>query len=295
MAAMTPVTWGRYGADDERGAANLLSPACVQRALSCVATGRVYSLALPLTDGGGPLATHRAPMRHYMTRAGSDYAAGLPERGAFGFADDVITVATHGTTHLDALAHVWQEGLMYNGFPATEVTSIGARRCGIDKTGPIVTRALIVDLVPEGRPWLEPGEAVGVDRLVDLVGSLGVAPEPGDALLLRTGWIEHWRSGTLPDVGSWPGLHPDCGAWIAEREFVLVGADNMAVEVGPSPLPGEAAPMHVELIRGHGIYLMELVDLAELVASGSGTGLLAVNPLRIERGAGSPVAPLVVV
>jgi kynurenine formamidase len=136
---------------------------------------------------------------------------------------------------------------------------------------------------------------VGVDELVRLVEALPATPEPGDALLLRTGWIEHWRSGTLPDVGSWPGLHPDCGAWIAEQDLVLVGADNMAVDVSPGPLPGQAVPLHIELIRDRGIYFMELVDLAELVASGAGTGLLVVNPLPIERGAGSPVAPVVVV
>lgn len=286
---------GRWGPDDERGAVNLLDATCVQRGLSSVTSCRVFSLGLPLHPGGGPIAQHRQPMAHYMTRDGGDYAAGLPERGAFGFADDVITIATQGTTHLDALAHVWQDGRMYNGFPSSEVTSIGARRCGIEKVGPIVTRAIIIDAVPEGEPWLEPGAAFGADELEAALAGLEVVPAPGDALLVRTGWIEWWRQAEDRDVDTWPGLHPDCSDWIVEHDFVLVGADNMAVEVGPSPVPGESVPLHISLIRDHGIYLMELLDLEALAATGRATGLLVVNPLAIERGAGSPVAPVVVI
>ena len=44
----------------------------------------------PLSADGGPLAAMRQPMQHFMARDGGDYAAGLPERGGFGYADDSI-------------------------------------------------------------------------------------------------------------------------------------------------------------------------------------------------------------
>ena len=107
--------WSRWGPDDERGALNLIGPDAVRRGMSAVRSGDVVSLALPMIAGQGPIASMRAPMQHFMLRDGGDYAAGRPERGGMGWADDSILVACHGTTHLDALAHVWQDGQLVAG------------------------------------------------------------------------------------------------------------------------------------------------------------------------------------
>src|ERR1700733_10054203 len=133
--------WGRWGSEDQRGSLNLVDEAAVQRGLAAAQQGRPISLGLPMRTGQGPVAGLRAPMQHFMSRDGGDYAAGLPERPGYGFADDSIIVACHGTSHIDALAHVWRDGLMWNGYPASSVTSRGAARCGIETAGPIVTRA----------------------------------------------------------------------------------------------------------------------------------------------------------
>lgn len=69
------------------------------------------SLALPIGAGAAPRATFRADSHHLMLRDGGDYAAGLKERPGYGYADDMLIIACHGTTHLDALSHVWQNGL----------------------------------------------------------------------------------------------------------------------------------------------------------------------------------------
>jgi kynurenine formamidase len=281
--------WGRWGADDERGALNLITPATIRRAASCVTSGEQFSLAVPLQAGRGPIFAGRQPMQHFMTRHGGDYAAGLPERG-FGFADDYVLLATHGTTHLDALAHVWKDGLMWNGYPATVVTSIGAARCGIDKTGPITTRAILVDLDQGDGP----GERrIGVDELRDAVAATGVQPEEGDALLVRTGWLRRWRAGTATER-QWSGLDVGCAQWIDQQGFALVGADNIGVEFGPSPDPQDAAPLHVQLIRNCGIYLLELLDLEPVIATGRSEFMLVVAPMPIVGGVGSPVNPVAV-
>ncbi len=200
--------WSRWGPDDERGALNLTGPDAVRRGMAAVRTGESVTLGLPMITGKGPLAAMRQPMQHFMARDGGDYAAGLPERGGFGFADDSILVACHGTTHLDALAHVWRDGQMWNGFPASSVTSRGAARCGIENAGPVVTRGLFLDFAGSG-PGLAPGEAISAARLAEAVTAAGLAPEPGDALLLRTGWLapvagRRGRRGQLPRTG--PGL-----------------------------------------------------------------------------------------
>ena len=262
------------------------------RGIASVRSGRVVTLAIEIEGGSrGPATPNRAPVQHFMVRDGGDYAAGLEERGGFGFADDVILLPTHGTTHIDALCHVWQHGKMYNGFDASEVTSRGAMRCGIDKLQPIVTRAIFVDL--DASAPAEPGRAIHCAELVAAVDATGVVPEPGDALLVRTGWLQAWRAGRAEPLRS-AGLHHDCADWIIERGFAVVAADNPAVEVLPSRDPASAVPLHIRLIRDSGIYLAELLDLDELASLGQSSCMLTIAPLRIKGGVGSPIAPVAV-
>lgn len=289
---MIPEAWGRWGPGDERGALNLLTSEATLRGIATVQGGTAVSLAVPLEAGKGPIAGRRAPLQHFMVRDGGDYAAGLAEKG-FGFADDCVILSTHGNTHLDALSHVWQDHRMWNGHSADLVTSRGARRCGIDRVGPILTRGIVVDLAGPGGPSQDDGHAITLAELRDSVEATGCRPQPGDALLVRTGWLARWRQGAASE-SQWAGLHPECAQWIESQGFVLVGADNIAVEAGPSPDPADAAPLHVELIRNRGIHLMELVDLEELVKTGRPDFLLVVSPLPLVGGVGSPVNPVAV-
>lgn len=281
-----------WGEADECGARNLIDAAATLRGIASVRSGMVMSLGIEIVGGSrGPATPMRAPAQHFMTRDGGDYAAGLTERHGFGFSDDTIMLPTHGTTHIDALCHVWQEGRMYNGFSADEVTSRGAARCGIDKLKPIVTRGIFVDLAPQSDT--EAGHAIGAAELVAAVGRAGVTPEPGDALLVRTGWLKSWREGNRDALNS-TGLHHDCADWIIEQGFALVAADNPAVEVLPSRDPANAAPLHIRLTRDHGIYLAELLDLEELSLMGRSSFLLSIAPLRIKGGSGSPITPVAI-
>ncbi|MQA17103.1 MAG: cyclase family protein [Pseudonocardiaceae bacterium] len=282
---------------DERGALNLVDADAVRRGLASVAQGGVIPLAQPIRAGAVPIAGMRTEPVHYMTRDGGDYAAGLPERPGFGFADDGIMLACHGATHLDALAHVWRDGVMYGGFSADEVTSRGAKRCGIDKASPFVCRSFLVDAVPEDAPSLQPGTLISVDTLRSALA--GCDPRPGDALLVRTGWPQLWRADPSIGTESWPGLDVDCVEWILESGFALVGADTIGVEVSPSTDPTCGSPLHIALIRDHGVYFLELLELEALTAvlatAGRREFLLVVAPLPIHQAVGSPVAPVAVV
>jgi kynurenine formamidase len=284
--------WGRWGSNDQRGSLNLADEAAVQRGLAAARQGIPISLGLPMRTGEGPIAGLRAPMQHFMSRDGGDYAAGLPERPGYGYADDSIIVACHGTSHIDALAHVWRDGLMWNGYSASSVTSRGAAQCGIETAGPLVTRALFIDLAA-GAPLGE-SEPIGPERLDEAVRQLGLHPEPGDAILLRSGWLAQWRAGAASTL-AWPGLDIGCAAWLGDHDICAVGADNMAVEVGPSTVKGSAMPLHLAAMRDRGIFFLELLDLEQLAASGATECLLVVAPLNIVGGVGSPVAPVAVI
>lgn len=283
--------WGRWGTDDELGSLNLLGTTQVQRGIAEVRDGVVVALSAPIVHGRGFGVVGRTPPVHYMVRDGGDYAAGLSERAGFAFSDDVITLPTHGVTHVDALSHVWRDGQMYNGHPSDQVTSRGAALLGIEKMTPIVTRGVFVDAAPGGNR--SPEDPIHVAELQNLVRTAGVELEPGDALLVRTGWIDAYRNGTA-DGTRWPGLDMDCADWLAESDVVLVGSDNIGVEAFPSSDPDCQVPLHIALLRGHGVYLSELMDLSRLADAGRSTFLFVMAPLPLVGAVGSPVAPVAV-
>ncbi|WP_202798793.1 cyclase family protein [Saccharopolyspora spinosa] len=255
--------------------------------MATVRDGNALTLAIPISEKSVPFAGMRTPPLHMMVRDGGDYAAGKAETGGFGFSDDYLFVACHGTTHLDALSHVWQDGLMWNGFSANEVTSRGARRCGIEKTGPIVTRGVFLDFANSG------SDVFGIDELTVALNSVGITLRSGDALLIRSGWLRRWREGHA-STDTWPGLGAECAEWLDEQGVSLVGADNIAVEPFPSGVDEVQVPLHIALMRDRGVHFMELLDLEKLAESGRHEFLLVVSPLPIVGGVGSPVAPVAV-
>jgi kynurenine formamidase len=287
-----PAHWGFWGPLDERGSLNLIDAQAVMRAVASVRSGSVLTLGLPLKSGVGPVAPGRPPLQHFMRRDGGDYAAGLPERG-FAFADDSIVLATHGTTHIDGLAHVWVDHQMWNGHSADAVSSRGAARCGIEKAGPIVTRAIFLDLSTPAGPCLDDFHVISAAELEVALAAVNVPPLAGDALLVRTGWLSRWRAGNA-DVSRCAGLGAGTAEWISQHGFAVVGCDNVMVEVSPSAEGQSAAPLHIELIRNRGVHLMELMDLDELAVTGRSSFMLVVSPLRLVGGTGSPVSPVAV-
>jgi len=282
-----PSNWGRWGTDDERGAANLVSPEVVSRAAAQVRTGRTYELGLEIRRDA-PLGGPRAAAQHFMAVDGGDFAA--LGRDAWGTADDYIVMATGGTTHVDGLCHMWYDGCLYNGFPYTEVRSSGAQRCGIENLGGLVVSAHLFDFAD--RPTESPN-LITADDVRAYTREFDMSVEPGDAVLFRTGWIE--AALRREDRGrEFPAVAPDVASWIAEHDVCLVGADNVAVEATPSPDQGNM-PFHDVVLRDLGVYIVELLDLSAPAADGIRSGMLVIAPLRIKRGVNSPLNPLLVV
>ncbi|RIK38135.1 MAG: hypothetical protein DCC58_17095, partial [Chloroflexi bacterium] len=95
-----PSNWGRWGADDQRGTANLLRDVHVAQAAARVTRGKVYPLNAPVSPDGPNLPTRR-PTWHVVTTR--ERVSGNNDMSA----DDVIMMHTHGTTHIDALCHIY--------------------------------------------------------------------------------------------------------------------------------------------------------------------------------------------
>jgi kynurenine formamidase len=283
--------WGRWGADDERGALNHIGTAAVKRGASLVRSGEVVSLAQNLSSRT-PFPPHRSGMQHFMGRSGGDYAAGARRPGGFQFAEDTVLMPAHIGTHIDALCHAWYDDQLYNGFAGSGTRgTTGAVRCGIDKMGPIATRGVLLDIAAVRGGPLPDGTAIGVADLTEAAKAAGTEPATGDVVLIRTGWAD--RPPTTISFDTEPGLDLAAALWLAEREVAIVGADNFAVEVLPFAA-GTVFPVHQRLIRDFGIPLLEGLMLKPLAEKGRHTFLFAASPLPVVGGTGSPISPMAI-
>jgi len=285
--------WQRWGPDDERGALNTITPERVRLATALVRTGTVLRLA-QLLSPKTPVPAHRCGLQHFMGRDGGDYAAGAKRPGGFQFAEDTVVMPLHIGTHVDALCHAWYDDRLYNGYMGSTLRSTtGASRLGVDKMPPIVTRGVLLDLVRLRGRLLNDGEVITRSDLMEAASASGVHLEPGDAILIRTGWLEAQKKVSSPSFNSEPGIDLDAAQWLADHDVALVGADNFAVEVLPFA-DSTVFPVHQRLIRDYGIPLLEGLMLDQLVESGRHTFMFVASALPIAGATGSPLSPVAI-
>lgn len=286
--------WGRWGADDEMGTLNLITPDVVLAACATVRDGVTVGCARPIVPEDRAMDVMRPPI-HYMYKSGeSESSTG---------AADFLGLACHGltVTHVDALSHRFWDGKLYNGWAQNLVnTGQGATVCSVEtmRDG-IVTRGVLLDIAElRQKPYLEPGEAILPADLAQAEREHGVTVRPGDALLVRTGWFRRREElGPHPVWRERPGLHAATLPWLRERDVALVGADA-AQDVIPSGYDVLDSPVHMIGIRAMGLCLLDNLQLEDLAAECRRRQrwefLFSVAPLRIRHGTGSPVTPLAV-
>jgi kynurenine formamidase len=298
--ARTVSNWGRWGADDERGTFNFITPDVVRRAAACVQRGQVFSLGLPFGADGPQIGQGgRVNPLHLMSAVGGGYGTD-PE--GFRYNDDVIIMPLQCATQWDSLAHVYYGGQLYNGFPASTTTAAGATRNAIDKLGAgIVSRGVLLDIarvvgvdrLPAGRA-ITPADFAAAER------AQGVRVAAGDVLLVRTGHLTVFtkdgnREGYMRQM---PGLGVASVEWLHTRQVAAVATDTSAVEVIPFEDPTTPLPVHLLCIRDMGLTLGEMFDLEELAADCARDGvwefLFTAPPLKVTGGVGSPLNPLAV-
>jgi kynurenine formamidase len=299
MATTKPkaTNWGRWGEDDERGTLNLVDSASVLAALRIPGAGRVFQLGLPIQREGVPNLDYRAPaqrltMINHEDEKVYDSFGGEP---GVGCAEDLLLLPSHSLTHVDALCHVYDEGTIYNGFEGEAISPLyGSGRCGIEHSGGIVCRGVLIDVAAEqGVDWLDGGHTIGVEELEAALAAQGTELHPGDAVMIRTGWLEWFAGHPGETMEGQPGLGLEGARWLADRDPALIGADNTGVEPHPFP-PEEFIPVHRELLHRRGILMAEHMVLAELAAAGVHEFLFIASPLRITGATGSPFNPIAI-
>lgn len=340
-------TWGDWGDDDELGRINLLTPEKVLQGVAEVEAGISFSLSLPLDFPGGTALNQR---RHPPRLAPTEDMAGVPdtfynvhmsEMPDFGdpkyvdvWADDVVTLSLQYSTQWDSLAHVGaefdadgdgvEEAVYYNGWragtdlvgPSEDARGDGsghrafARHLGLEHMAAhgVQGRGVLVDLAHHlGHDW----RAVDLDTLQSIMAADGVVVEPGDMLLLHTGFAtEILAMDRNPDprkiftLCSYLDAHdPALLEWIADSQISALVADNYAVEglLGKDKDPSRHSflPIHHLCLFKLGVPLGELWYLHDLAAwlreHDRSRFLLTAPPLRLPGAVGSPVTPVATV
>jgi kynurenine formamidase len=307
LLAGHPLNWGRWGEDDEVGSLNFLGPSEVLRGVAAVRAGRVFTLGTPLArPAGDPVWPGRPTGRRYAVQDKSTYDAGLARSEAGDeFADDVLFLSLHGTTHTDALGHVWYDDALYNGYPARSTTA----RLTRDSVLPlaergIVGRGVLVDLArATGKESLGRGEPVELSDLLAAARRQRLEIEKRDILLLRTGWLAlHERDPAefAREPFAEPGLVHSRALvdWFHEREIPALGTDTLGNELTLHPGHGDISALHAALMRNLGIVFTEMLRLEELAAAcaeaDQWTFLYAAAPLKVVAGSAAPTNPVVV-
>jgi kynurenine formamidase len=294
--------WGRWGADDELGTLNLITPAKRQQAAGLVREGVVVSCGR--TIGYEPSADNALPARHFILASGEGEPAVSVGRAG---ATDVFVLQPHGITmtHLDAPAHSFvradpsQPWTLYNGRPARLVTTAqGATVGSIELAGGgIVSRGVLLDIpAVRGVPWLEASDPVFPEDLDAAEAAQGVRVEPGDVLFVRTGFPKRRAElGPRPPTEGIPALQPACLPWLRERDVAVLGADT-GNDVMPAQYPSIGLPVHGVGMGAIGLWILDNPDYEELASVCARLRRWAfqvvIAPLKLAYGTGSPVNPL---
>lgn len=280
----------RWGAADERGAANHMKPETVLRAIRLIRTGQVFELGRELSMSM-PIQATRTFQLHTKRTAEPQ---GSNRRGG----NEEIVVAEIGQvgTQFDGFAHQTIGDSMYNCIKVADVsTRNGFTKLGIQNIGALVTRGVLIDVAGfKGVEMLPDAYEVTMADLQQALGRQQLTLQPGDAVLVHTGWGRLWgkENGRYMKVN--PGLGATAAEWLARQDVMLIGADTAPINVTPSSDPQLSNPVHQIALVVNGIFLLENLRLDELAAQRVYEFALMVQPLKILGGTGSTVAPVAI-
>ncbi len=280
----------RWGAGDQRGAGNHMKPETVLRATRLIRTGEVIELghvlnsAMPFFGARRfDVYTKRTFLNPQSNRRGSNEEMVTGEIGQVG-------------TQFDGFAHQTIGDSMYNCFKVDETaTRNGFEKLGIENVGSIITRGVLIDVAAsKGTEMLADNYEITATDLEQALEKQKLKLQSGDAIIIHTGWGRLWNKDNARYTRSCPGIGVAAAEWLAKQDPILVGADNSSVEVSPNPDPKVSLPIHQIMLVVNGIHLLENMKLDELAAKRVHEFAFIVQPLKIQGGTGSTVAPIAI-
>jgi kynurenine formamidase len=276
----------KWGAGDERGSANHMGSATVLRATQLIREGEVVELghvlhgSIPLGDRHFDIYSKPSSMNPQSNRRGSNEELVATELGQVG-------------TQFDGFSHQTIGDTMYNCFRVSEtMTRAGFTHLGIENVGMLMTRGVLLDIAKlKGVDMLPADYEITIEDLQEALANVNLALEPGDAVIINTGWGRLWTRDVERFLGPAPGIGVPAAEWLVTQDPMLVGADNQPVEIQPNPDPEISLPIHQIMLAVNGIHLLERMNLEELAALEVYEFAFVMQPLKIQGATGSTVAP----
>ena len=277
----------KWGAGDERGAGNHMKPATVLRTAQLIKTGEVVELGHHLSQDMpiNPtrqfnVHTKRTLMNKPSNRRGSNEELLTSEIGQVG-------------TQFDGFAHQTIGDSLYNCFKQDDIsTRTGFTKLGIEKVGTLMTRGVLIDVAGlKGVDMLGDTYEITVQDLQQALQRQGVSLQPGDAVIIHTGWGRLWAKDNARFNKGNPGIGVAAAEWLVKQDPMLVGGDTPPVEVNPNPDPQISLPVHQIMLVVNGIHILENLKLDELAAKRVYEFAFVIQPLKLRGFTGSTVAP----
>jgi kynurenine formamidase len=303
QAAEKLSNWGRWGANDQIGTLNHITPNDIIGAAKLIRKGKAFALGIPL-DRSGPqtgLFGGRWNPIHTMLATGTDAVAGRQDQTMrLRYADDAINMPVQGATHWDSLGHVFLDEKMYNGYDARLVDSGGLGKLGIEHSKNRMTgRGVLLDVARhQGVAWLEDGYGISNDELDATAKAQNVEIRRADFVIIRTGQMDRclktkaWGGYA---GGNAPGVKFENCYWCQQKEIAAICSDTWGVEVRPNETTEINQPWHWVVIPAMGLTMGEIFYLEDLAADCAADKVYEFffcgPPLIITGGTGSPINP----
>ncbi|GAA6194177.1 cyclase family protein [Phaeobacter gallaeciensis] len=273
----------KWGADDEIGSANLISPENTLKAAQLIKQGKSMPLGIVIDSN-----TPAFPPRSLSLQVVQPSQQGGQKLNAFGYPgnynDDLLQTWVGIGSQIDGLGHLGEKGFYYNCSDEKEISAItGLTKLGVHNVPPLVGRAVILDMAKHfGKPALAAGEHFGEADIKAAAEAQGVTMGEGDIILFHTGWTDAMLK---DDPKAWvsgePGINNEGSRYIASLNPMAVGADTWGVEPVPAAEGDGVFYGHVIFLKENGIYLLETMNTGPLVAEGVNEFMFVLGQARI--------------
>lgn len=283
-AAVACATLSVRAQDKKKAASNLISS---------LKAARVIELNF-IWDSKSPILSLNPPFAIGLHSSHKQTAGAIP--GGIAYAEDMMFFSgQHGAPTIDALGHISDNGKLFGGLDAVANESpSGLLALGIEAypKDRLVNRGVLLDVARYKKvDSLEPGYEITAEDLEATAKAEGVDIQPGDSVLIRTGYGKFFEADRAKYSGFRPGPGEGAARWLAGKRIFLTGDDQMSYEVVPQK--GTVFPCHRILIADNGIYLVENLNLEELSQALGRQNVyefvLVLNPPRIRGATGAPV------
>ena len=246
--------------------------------------GHVLNSAMPIQSTRGfHLHTKRTFMNPQSNQRGSNEEVVTTELGQVG-------------TQFDGFAHQTHGDGLYNCFKVSEISSrTGFTKLGVEKVGTLMTRGVLIDVAGlKGVDILPDAYEITVQDLQQALQKQNMKLQPGDAVIINTGWGRLWGKENARYMRGNPGIGVAAAEWLLKQDPMLLGADNGPVEVSPNPDKQISLPLHQLALVVHGVHLLENMKLDEMAAKRVHEFAFIMQPLKLQGATGSTVAPIAV-